>query len=367
MFALDPASYLDAGWYERERRDLFARTWALVGDASRLAAPGDHLTATVGGAPLLVVVDEAGRLRAFHNQCRHRGMVMVDGCGSGCLSIRCGYHDWRYGLDGSLRVVPQRAEQFPGLDPAALGLLPAAVAVWEGMVFACPDPDVAPLPEVLGPFPEAIGSVRPGLLTLVASADVPAACNWKLLVENHIDVYHLWYLHAESLGHLDHRRFEHRSVGRHWVSYEPLRRPGAGALEPGTTPIAHLDARDREGLGAHLVFPNVLFAVSAELFLSYAVVPTGPTSSTVQLRVRAEPGSDGTALLAAARSFVDEDVAACERIQAAMASPWFQVGPLARDHEAPIATFHHHLLEALARARRAATVPGTAPGREEDT
>ena len=346
---LAPAAYRDPAWHEDEQHRLFARTWALVGEAASLSAPGDHLTATVGGAPLLVVVDDHGRVRAFHNQCRHRGMVMVEGCGSGCRTIRCGYHDWRYGLDGTLQVVPQRAEQFPGIDPGQLGLLPAAVAVWEGMVFACPDPAVAPLDDVLGAFPEAIGSVRPGLLPLVASADVPAACNWKLLVENHIDVYHLWYLHAGSLGHLDHRRFEHRAVGPHWVSYEPLRRPGTGALEPGTTPIAHLAARDREGLGAHLLFPNILFAASAELFMSYAVVPTGPATSTVQIRVRAEPGADGTALLAAARSFVDEDVAACERIQAAMASPWFAVGPLAREHEAPIAAFHRHLLDALDR------------------
>jgi Rieske 2Fe-2S family protein len=344
---LEPAAYLDPAWHDEEQHRLFARTWALVGDAAPLASPGDHLTATVGGAPLLVIVGDDGRLRAFHNQCRHRGMVMVEGCGSGCLTIRCGYHDWRYGLDGALRVVPQRAEQFPAIDPGQLGLLPAAVAVWEGMVFACPDPDVAPLADVLAGFPEAIGSVRPGLLPLVASADVHAACNWKLLVENHVDVYHLWYLHAESLGHLDHRRFEHRAVGRHWVSFEPLRRPGAGALEPGTTAIAHLDERDRQGLGAHLLFPNILFAASAELFMSYAVVPTGPATSTVQIRVRAEPGADGASLLAAARSFVDEDVAACERIQSAMASPWFAVGPLAREHEEPIATFHRHLLDAM--------------------
>jgi Rieske 2Fe-2S family protein len=345
---LEPRAYRDPAWHEEEQHRLFARTWALVGDAATLVEPGDHLTATVGGAPLLVVVDDDGRLRAFHNQCRHRGMVLVEGCGSGCRTIRCGYHDWRYGLDGSLRVVPQRADQFPGLDPGTLGLLPAAVGVWEGMVFACPDPAVAPLADVLGTFPDEIGSVRPGLLPLVASADLPAACNWKLLVENHIDVYHLWYLHAESLGHLDHRRFEHRAVGRHWVSYEPLRRPGAGSLEPGTTPIAHLDQRDADGLGAHLLFPNILFAASAELFMSYAVVPTGPTTSVVQLRVRAEPDADGAALLAAARSFVDEDVAACQRVQAAMASPWFAVGPLARDHEAPITSFQRDLLDALA-------------------
>ena len=65
--------------------------------------------------------------------------------------------------------------------------------------------------------------------------------------------------------------------------------------------------------------------------------------------MRAEPGADADGLLAAARSFIDEDIAACERIQAALASPWFAVGPLARDHEAP-----DHRLPAP-RARRAST------------
>ncbi len=349
---LGPEAYVDGGWYRREQARLFARTWQLVGDAAALREPGDYLATTVGGVPLLLVTGEDGTTRAFHNVCRHRGMVIVDGQGTGCRAIRCEYHDWRYGLDGALRVVPQRAEQFPGLDPAALGLLPAAYGEWEGLAFACPDPGVAPLAEWMAGFPGAIGSVRPGLVPQVAAADIPAACNWKLFVENHIDVYHLWYLHAGSLADFDHPRFEHRAVGPHWASYEPLRpaaAAGAGgsSLDAGNPPLAHLDARDRNGLGAHLLFPNTTFAVSAEFVITYAVVPEAPDRSRIELRVRAEPGADAAGLLAAARSFIDEDVAACERIQAALASPWFRVGPLAREHEAPIAAFHRNLLDAL--------------------
>ena len=86
-------------------------------------------------------------------------------------------------------------------------------------------------------FADAVGSVRPGLLPQVATADIPAACNWKLFVENHIDVYHLWYLHALSLADFEHRRFEHRAVGPHWVSYEPRREAdGALGLDAGNPP-----------------------------------------------------------------------------------------------------------------------------------
>ena len=348
-YLLDCTAYTDPVWFGREQARLFARTWALVGDAGAVAEPGDYLTATVGGVPLIVVVGEDGVRRAFHNMCRHRGMVMLEGAGS-CRAIRCEYHAWRYGLDGSLRVVPQRAEQFSELDADRLGLLPAAVEAWEGLLFACPDPHVPPLAAWMAGFPAAIGSVRPGLVLQVATADIPAACNWKLFVENHIDVYHLWYLHALSLGDFEHRLFEHRAVGPHWVSYEPRRQAdGPSGLDGGNPPIAHLDERDRDGLGAHLLFPNVTMAVSAEFVITYAAVPVAPDRTRIELRVRAEPGADADGLLAAARSFIDEDIAACERIQAALTSPWFAVGPLARDHEAPITAFQRNVLAALDR------------------
>ena len=72
---------------------------------------------------------------------------------------------------------------------------------------------------------------------------MPAACNWKLLVENHVDVYHLWYLHRESLGDFDHNQFEHHQLGANWASYEPLRRRDVDAarLTSGTVAIRGLD------------------------------------------------------------------------------------------------------------------------------
>jgi Rieske 2Fe-2S family protein len=346
-FLLPPEAYRDDAWFRTEQRRLFARSWALVGAAQDLTNTGDYVTATVGGVPIIVVRGDDGVLRAFHNVCRHRGMVMLEGSGN-VDGVNCFYHEWRYGLDGALKVVPQRKEQFPDLDPCSLGLLPASVDVWEGMVFVHTHPDVAPLADALADLPRAIGSFQPGLLPVVAKADLVAHCNWKLFVENHIDVYHLWYLHGRSLADLDHNRFEHRQLGRNWASYEPLRDPdlATSRLVRGTRAIDHIDERDRLGVGAHMIFPNILMASNAEFFMSYACVPVSPCESRIEVRMRAEPGADADALLEAARTFIDEDILACERIQRAMESPWFEVGPLAREHEAPIAVFHENLLAA---------------------
>jgi Rieske 2Fe-2S family protein len=348
-YLLPPAAYRSAAWFADEQAALFSDRWALVGSSDDLAEAGAYLAATVGNAPLLVVRGHDGALRALHNLCRHRGMQLLTGSGTCPRTIDCFYHQWRYGLDGALQVVPQRREQFPDLDVDRWGLLPASVDEWEGMVFAHPDPHAPPLHDALGGLAANVGSFRPGALRQVASLDLEAHCNWKLFVENHIDVYHLWYLHEGTLGDFDHTRFEHHQVGTDWFSYEPLRDADVATAEltTGTVAIGHLDERDRHGIGAHLLFPNLMVATAAEFFATYEAVPVGPDRSRVALRIRAEEGADAARLVDAVTSFITEDISACERVQAGLASPAFSIGPLARDHEAPITAFHRHVIEAL--------------------
>ncbi len=299
-FLLEPAAYVSDAWLELERERLFGRTWQLVAAVEDLPAgdPDAAVDATVGTTPLVI----------------------------------------RRGADGA--VVARRDDGTP-----------ASVGVWEGLIFAHPDPAAPPLSAFMGSWVDLVGSYRPGALTEVARVAIEGEFNWKLFVENHIDVLHLWYLHDRTLADFDHPRFEHHNVGGHWASYEPLKQGadglGTATLTQGTTPIAHIDDRDRFGIGAHMLFPNVLMASSSEFWITYAVSPLGPTRSVIDLRIRAEPGADGDRLVAAARSFIDEDVFACEQVQRVLRSPRFEVGPLAFDHERPIMTFHQHLLDAL--------------------
>lgn len=278
-------------------------------------------------------------------------MVLLDGRGNLGETISCEYHQWRYGLDGTLRAVPQGREQFPDIDRCALGLLRASVATWEGMVFVHPDAEAPPLESALAGVIEGIGSHRPGLLSQVALERIDAACNWKLLVENHVDVYHLWYLHEASLACFDHTRFEHRSYDNgNWWSYEPLRvnQPPPWE-EPGALSISHLNRTDQMGVGAHLIFPNTMIAATAEYFATYVALPVAPERTVLELRVRAEPGADPKRVLQVLRSFIEEDIRACEGVALGLRSPAFSVGALARAHEAPILAFQAHLRSLLAR------------------
>jgi len=324
-----------------ERSGIFSRSWTLVASAEQIA-DGRYVTACLGGAPTVVWRDADGVCRAFHNLCRHRGIPLLDGEGPTGRYVTCPYHQWSFARDGSLVRVPQ-PEQFPDLDPADYGLHPMAVTEWHGMVFACPAPNPPDFEESIAPLAERIGDYLELPLVEVGRVDYRVRCNWKLLVENHVDVYHLWYLHQASLAAYRHPSFEWEWVGDTWCSDEPLKDP-SGAPDG----IDGITEAHRTGIGAHLLFPNLMVVTTADYLATYDARPAGPEHTDLTLRVRSHPDADSDALIAAVRSFLAEDVKACESLQTATSSPHFGVGVTAARHEAPIRQLHSLLRERLA-------------------
>jgi choline monooxygenase len=330
--------YTDPDVLAFERAHLFHRAWTLVADLDELAAPGSYVTATIQSVPLAVVRDGEGTLRAFHNVCRHRGITLLEGSGTLGRFMTCPYHQWSYALDGELRQVPQQQAQFPELEMELLALHEAQVAEWQGMVFVNPSLTAPPLSAAMAGLDERLDPFLSGPLHQVARVEYEAACNWKLLVENHIDVYHLWYLHARSLADYDHRSFVWESLGDNWWSLEPLKdtSTAVGGFE-------WIPEAMRHRIGAYLLFPNLMIVTTDHYFATYDAQPIGPGRTRLTLRVRAGVGADAEALVGSIRSFMAEDVAACERMQDGASSPRFGVGPTAQIHEDPILRFHSSL------------------------
>ena len=85
---------------------MFARTWTLAGFLHNISGRGDLQPVTVAGVPLMLLRDHDGNVRCFHNDCRHRGAVLIDRPCQGKRVVRCPYHSWTYGLDGRLLARP---------------------------------------------------------------------------------------------------------------------------------------------------------------------------------------------------------------------------------------------------------------------
>ena len=198
-------AYVSDAWFEREKKELFSRTWAFAGVLMDYPNAGDFKTVQIGNHSIIVVKDADGELRAFHNVCRHRGTELLEGCGNAGKTIICPYHNWAYNLDGRLRGVPAQRECFPNMDKKSIALYKASVGVFNNLVFVHPEENpsepfenwVANLESVPWPHDLASSEMEENPDDIVYELN----CNWKVFFENAIDGYHLAYCtrrHSEA-------------------------------------------------------------------------------------------------------------------------------------------------------------------------
>src|SRR6185503_19716985 len=188
--------YHDPAHYARELEAFWYRRWIAVLREEELPSPGDWRVARIGSQQIVVLRDDAGKLKAFHNTCRHRGSIL-------CTKeqgrfersrIVCPYHSWTYDLAGRLIATPRRMET-PDFDRKDFPLYEVAVDAWGGFVFLnlgnkAVKNETADLQKRFRNY--GFENLRIGKRVV---ADVKA--NWKLLGENFSECFHCPPVHPE--------------------------------------------------------------------------------------------------------------------------------------------------------------------------
>lgn len=201
---LPAAAYTDQSVFDLEKDRVFASGWSWAGFVHWVSEPGAIRPIHVGGRPLLMIRGEDDEIRVFHNSCRHRGMALTEEPITVQKRIQCAYHCWSYNLDGALAAAPYfRRERRGAVDPEIrehLGLLPVASYCWAGMVFV----DLRSNSAEFGDFTDAIAPlvdrwdhVDFSRLHLAEEREFDIGVNWKLIVENFLDFYHLPFIHPQ--------------------------------------------------------------------------------------------------------------------------------------------------------------------------
>src|SRR6476659_9896160 len=167
--------------------------------------PGDHAERVTFGVPLFAVRGRDGRARVFRNSCRHRGTALVEG--TGCShALVCRYHGWTYRLDGSLAHAPH-ADAFPDLNMSTRGLVEVTSSEVDGLiVIGALDPDGVK-PALRECAEDAMAALTEGspwcdkLLPaqrLAVAESVVLNINWKVLIEQFLEGYHIRSTHRET-------------------------------------------------------------------------------------------------------------------------------------------------------------------------
>ena len=237
--------------------------------SAMLPDKGSYVARKAAGTPLLVVRGDDGKVRAFINGCRHRGMQVAKN--SGCArAFVCPYHAWTYGLEGELKHIPGRAG-FPGVELKDNGLVEVGATEKGGLVYV----------NQSGPVDASMLEIVPDLFseqqTYFDQSEYTDDANWKLLAETTMEGYHIKALHKKSFYPYGFDNINVvESFGSHTRVVFPFQR-----IEK----LREVDPKDRrmEGMvtSVYQLFPNVAVSILSKHSTVTIFEPISPTRTQI--------------------------------------------------------------------------------------
>jgi phenylpropionate dioxygenase-like ring-hydroxylating dioxygenase large terminal subunit len=321
--------YTDPSFYSFECQTVLRRGWHCVGRVDEFAVPGDYLALSLLGEPLIIVRD-GDDIKALSNVCRHRGMPLAEGQGNANRFV-CRYHAWAYGTDGALLRAPRMKNA--GFDPKTCKLGTFSCVQRFGFIYVSLAEDPPDIDADLAGLSDVIGRYEPEKYAVVHSASEVWNCNWKTLVENFMEGYHLSVVHPQTLhGYTPTGLSRKGPNGAGFTSYfanypDNIPPRGEGA--------ADLTKEERHRSTLFAAFPCQVVSVAASLLVSLSIRPLTPTSIEVRWTMSVYGDSlDGDTIDARIALWEDvnrEDREKLEAMQSALGSVFATGGPLAED------------------------------------
>lgn len=207
-FLLDRETLVSESVLRDEMKHIFSKCWIYVGHSSELKKPGDFHTRRVAGRPVIFARDAKGEVRCFFNTCRHRGALICTERKGNRRRFNCVYHGWIYNNTGELARVPGDEAYTESFDARHLGMRsPARFEAYKDFWFLNLDANAPSLIDYLGGATEYIDLIvdqsPSGQMEVIAGTqEYDVQANWKLMVENSVDDYHLPSTHSTWLNYM---------------------------------------------------------------------------------------------------------------------------------------------------------------------
>ena len=330
--------YVSMEYFERELDAFFRKMWICAGRAEEVATAGQFVVRELPGDNIIVTRDTAGRVRAFHNVCRHRGTrLCTDRAGAFAgNSIQCPYHAWTYGLDGRLLGAPLM-EDVPHFRKDDYPLRGVTADVWDGHVFLNLQESPSPLGAQLGDLPAKFTPWRMEELRLGHRITYDVRANWKLIIQNYNECLHCPNLHP-ALNKLSHYLSgENEPLRPTYMGGRVDLRPGVETLSvDGTCPRAFLPGLaddDKRRVYYYAIFPNLLLSLHPDYMMVHTLWPVAPdrTINVCEWHFHPDELKRTNFDASDAIGFWDltnrQDWHVCELSQAGISSRGYQPGP----------------------------------------
>ena len=203
IFGLPAKSYTDENFWKKECDTVLSNGWLFVGFVHEFKKPGDVIPLFIADKPVLLIKDNDNKIVAFHNVCSHRCLKLVDEKKNVGKIIRCPYHSWSYDLKGKLKAAPHIGgtgqHQPKGFNFLDHGLKKIKIHIWHDWIFINFNGKAKKFNDYAKPLMKKFNDIDLTKLKYGATLDFgKIKTNWKFLIENFIEPYHVQFVHKST-------------------------------------------------------------------------------------------------------------------------------------------------------------------------
>ena len=202
IFGLPAKSYIAEDFWKQECETVLSNGWLFVGFSHELKKSGDVIPVFIANKPILLVRN-GDDIFAFHNVCSHRCLKLVNEKKNVGKIIRCPYHAWSYDLTGKLKAAPHvggtNQHKPKGFNFSDHGLKSIKIHVWHDWIFINFNGKAKKFEEYARPLIKKFDDIDLTKLKYATTLDFGKInTNWKFLIENFIEPYHVQFVHKTT-------------------------------------------------------------------------------------------------------------------------------------------------------------------------
>ena len=352
--SLNPSVYQSKKFFNKEMDTIFKKAWIPVGYTNELIK-NNVLSTNIGNKPIIITKDKNNKLKAFYNVCRHRGCKLINENKKTNLMV-CPYHCWSYKLNGDLfktpKYEPKPEENFCKSD---YNLIPIPVQTFKNIITVNPNGNLSDVKDYYGGAYLDIKDYPLEDCRIIHSKKYKVNCNWKLLVDNFIEYYHLPSVHPSLTtvsGVNDHKCTQ---KGGKYIGFitDPLTKSGT-PLDPGYIPNMPNIKKENANMSIfHALFPNQFYFLFPNHIFSIILQPISEnyTIEHAVLMGHKDYINSNKEKFDEIWDFYDmvnkEDIAICEQVQEGILCDVYQGGKLVPRFESTIHRFHNMIIDHL--------------------
>jgi choline monooxygenase len=356
---IHPSVYSNPFFFNIEKDIIFRRNWIPIGcinDYNIEKSPNMYSKKIID-IPI-IISNINNNFKGYYNVCRHRGCKLLDKdkySKSGILS--CPYHNWSYDTSKEGKLMKCYLYDNKDIDINDYSLYPIKLGIHNNLLFCnlSPNNEIVDLEKYYGYAFKELDNYplyKKDTYKIVKKGYYDINANWKLLIDNFIEYYHLPKVHPKLVRNSKMESHICTQGNGHYIGFktEPLTSSGL-PIDVEKSPLFWgLNESYRNRATFHSLFPNMFYFLFPNHMFIVIVNPISPTKSREEAILITDKNADKE-WIEDLWKFYDEvnreDINICEKVQEGLGCKIYNGGRMIEKYEKTIHRFHKMLIKKI--------------------